>query len=125
MGAVVAIDNQRLTELYGHDMDMAADVFDASLRLLMNELEFSAVHQERRDVDALRNMLHKLKPVLGYVCQPALQEEAERLEGLCRVRPDAAELWPGFLKLERDLTALPEWMINQMNSMRKQGGVSQ
>lgn len=125
MGVLLDIDNEQLTDLYGNDMELAAEVFDASLRQLLNELEHSATYVEQRNVLAIQSMLHKLKPTLGYVCQRALQEQAEQLEWLCQTAPAAEDIWIRFYQLEKELNDLPEWLINQMNRMRNQGGMYQ
>ncbi len=87
-----ALDQNRLDELYGNDTAYAAEMFDLFLTNVVPELLTLPALCQQQDWPALARLAHKLKPTLGMVGLPELQEKVEQIEKSADLSPDLSLL---------------------------------
>jgi HPt (histidine-containing phosphotransfer) domain-containing protein len=85
-------DSAFLEELYANDLDTAIDMFDASVRHIRGELDLVSNCFHADDCEGLRRVIHKIKPLFGYVGLPAFQERVQRFENACAAASNTGEL---------------------------------
>jgi hypothetical protein len=78
-----AFDRQFLTDLYGTDLHAAEEIFQSSLTQIRYELVALDVLAARGDVDAIRRMFHKIKPLFGYMGLLSVQDYVQAFEMRC------------------------------------------
>jgi chemotaxis protein histidine kinase CheA len=76
-------DTHYLQELYDNDLDTIVDVFESSITVITAEVGHVVHHYHNGDLDSLRRVFHKIKPLFGYVGLPSLQEYVHDVENKC------------------------------------------
>jgi chemotaxis protein histidine kinase CheA len=76
-------DTDYLQELYDNDLEMIMDIFESSITAITSEVNHGVHHYHSGDLDSLRRVFHKIKPLFGYVGLPALQEYVHDVENKC------------------------------------------
>ncbi|CCH55143.1 multi-sensor hybrid histidine kinase [Fibrisoma limi BUZ 3] len=96
---LTVLDQQQLTNLYGDDMEYAADMFQTFLEQILPEFDaFEPLIREQQWAE-VRQLAHKLKPTLRMVGLPKLEKVMARLEEMASGDPDVIDiqnLWQGF-----------------------------
>ena len=67
-------DSAYLSELYANDIDTAQEIFESSISHIAIELNIAMSRFNSGDLEALRRVFHKMKPLFGYVGLPLLQD---------------------------------------------------
>ena len=75
-----ALDTQHLAELYGGDLDYAAEMFDLFLSYTLPEFRQLATLLEQADTGALAQRAHKVKPAFSMVGLTSLTGQLDTLE---------------------------------------------
>jgi chemotaxis protein histidine kinase CheA len=76
-------DTDYLQELYDNDLDTIMDIFESSVTAITAEVGHAVHHYHNGDLDSLRRVFHKIKPLFGYVGLPSLQEYVHDVESKC------------------------------------------
>ena len=78
-----AFDRQFLADLYGTDMHAAEEIFQSSLAQIRHEMAALDALVDRGDVDGIRRMFHKIKPLFGYMGLLSVQDYVQAFELRC------------------------------------------
>jgi HPt (histidine-containing phosphotransfer) domain-containing protein len=78
-----AFDRQFLSDLYGIDLHAAEEIFQSSLAQIRQEMTALDGIVARGDVDAVRRMFHKIKPLFGYMGLLSVQDYVHAFELRC------------------------------------------
>jgi chemotaxis protein histidine kinase CheA len=76
-------DTDYLQELYDNDLDTIIEIFESSITAITAEVGHAVHHYHNGDLDSLRRVFHKIKPLFGYVGLPSLQEYVHDVENKC------------------------------------------
>jgi hypothetical protein len=76
-------DSAYLSELYANDIDTAQEIFESSINHIGIELNIAISRFNSGDLEALRRVFHKMKPLFGYVGLPMLHDYVQRFEQRC------------------------------------------
>jgi hypothetical protein len=85
-------DNDYLDELYGSDIDTMMEIFGSSITSLTSEVNKGVYHYHNGDVESLRKVFHKIKPLFGYVGLPSLQEYVHDFENKCGIAANVEQI---------------------------------
>jgi HPt (histidine-containing phosphotransfer) domain-containing protein len=78
-----AFDRQFLADLYGNDLHAAEEIFQSSLAQVRQEIALLDGLAARGDVDAIRRLFHKIKPLFGYMGLLSVQDYVQAFEQRC------------------------------------------
>ena len=95
------LDIAFLQDLYGDDLQQAEMIFESSLNQLKVDLPVAETKFHDGDLSGLKKVIHKLKPVFGYVGMNDLQERYREFEDGCAQAQSAAEIEPTFSHIIR------------------------
>jgi hypothetical protein len=76
-------DRQFLDELYAGDTKAAAEIFLSSLLQIGEELTLAEERAGAGDVNGLRRIFHKIKPLFGYMGLISIQDFVLHFEDQC------------------------------------------
>ncbi len=76
-------DVKFLDDLYAGDTVMAEEVFLSSLDQLEEAITMSDLHVILKDTESLRRVIHRVKPVFGYMGMLFVQELVQQFEERC------------------------------------------
>jgi len=85
-------DTAFLDELYADDIQTAAEIFESSLNLIVPEMAAADELFYQADVESLRKLFHKIKPLFGYVGLLKLQALVQKFEDSCATAANTEEL---------------------------------
>ena len=85
-------DTAFLDELYADDVQTAAEIFESSLNLIVPEMAAADELFYKADVESLRKLFHKIKPLFGYVGLLKLQALVQKFEDSCATAGNTEEL---------------------------------
>ena len=71
----IVIDQERILELYGNDKEYMTDIFQTFLEDVLPDFEEIQVLIDKKNLDDLKKLAHKLKPTLGMVGFTELEKE--------------------------------------------------
>ena len=94
------LDNAFLQELYGDDLQQAEMVFESSVQQLRNEQQLAEARLHDGDIQGLKKVIHKMKPLLGYMGMNEIMEEFAAFEQTCIQIETAAEAEEGFYHIK-------------------------
>lgn len=92
-------DNDYLDELYGNDIYTMMEIFESSISSLTSEVNKGIYHYHNGDVESLRKVFHKIKPLFGYVGLPALQEYVHDFENKCSIAANVEQIRSDYEKI--------------------------
>ena len=72
-----------LDDLYDGDLRAAEEIFDSSIREISSEMSLASVFFDQGNVDGVRRVYHKIKPLFGYVGLLPVQEFVQQFEDNC------------------------------------------
>ncbi len=81
-----------LDEMYAGDIQTAAEIFESSLNHLVPVVDETNDLFQKGDVEALRKLFHKIKPLYGYVGLLKVQGMVQLFEDACGAAASAEEL---------------------------------
>jgi hypothetical protein len=81
-----------LDEMYAGDIQTAAEIFESSLNHLIPVVDHTNDLFQKGDVEALRKLFHKIKPLYGYVGLLKVQGRVQLFEDACGAAAGAEEL---------------------------------
>ncbi len=98
--AEMKIDKSKLTELYGDDMDFKTMVFETFLEEIPSQVEDFTKNFKAKEWDEVAKVAHKMKPSLGMVGLPDVEEMLRIIESTIKkdgVNTEVEELSERFL----------------------------
>lgn len=90
------LDALFLQELYGDDFQQAEMVFESSAQQLKSELLLAEVKFHDGDIPGLKKVVHKMKPLFGYIGMNKIMLEFAAFEQECTQAVEPASVEPGF-----------------------------
>lgn len=79
-----SFDRQFLADLYGGDTEAAEDIFGSSITQIQEELRSVEEKAARGDVEGIRRIFHKIKPLFGYMGLLSVQDYVQEFEDRCQ-----------------------------------------
>jgi HPt (histidine-containing phosphotransfer) domain-containing protein len=79
-----SFDRQFLSDLYGTDSSAAEEIFHSSLVQIQEELVLVEGKAAVNDVEGIRRIFHKIKPLFGYMGLMAVQDYVQQFEDRCQ-----------------------------------------
>jgi hypothetical protein len=76
-------DRQFLEDLYAGDTEAAAEVFQASLVQIVEEMKLAEDRAAEGDITSVRKIYHKIKPLFGYMGLLSVQDFVQHFEDQC------------------------------------------
>jgi hypothetical protein len=76
-------DRQFLEDLYAGDTEAAAEVFQASLVQIVEEMKLADDMAIDGDISGVRKIYHKIKPLFGYMGLLSVQDFVQHFEDQC------------------------------------------
>lgn len=76
-------DRQFLEDLYAGDTEAAAEVFQASLVQIVDEMKLADDRAVEGDITGVRKIYHKIKPLFGYMGLLSVQDFVQHFEDQC------------------------------------------
>jgi hypothetical protein len=92
-------NQQYLNELYGGDLHGAEEIFQSAVREISSEMALAAVLFDQGDVEGVRRVYHKIKPLFGYVGLLPVQEFVQQFENDCHRHAATGDLLFAFNQL--------------------------
>ena len=77
------LDTAFLQELYGDDLAQAEMIFESSVVQLRSEILLAEARFHDGDAQGLKKVIHKMKPLFGYIGMNEIMEEFAAFEQLC------------------------------------------
>lgn len=90
------LNNAFLQELYGDDLQQAEIVFESSLQQLRSEQQLAESRFHNGDMQGLKKVIHKMKPLLGYLGLDRMMDEFAAFEQVCLLAETAEAAENGF-----------------------------
>lgn len=94
------LDNEFLQELYGDDIQQAELVFETSVQQLRTEQQLAEARFHDGDLPGLRKVIHKMKPLLGYIGLNKYLEEFSLFENTCMQSASVTDAETGFYHIK-------------------------
>jgi chemotaxis protein histidine kinase CheA len=112
-------DTDYLAELYDNDLDMIMEMFSQSVSSMVTELNNAVHHYHNGDVDALRRVFHKIKPLFGYVGLPSLQEYVHDFENKCSMVANTEQLGRDYERVVGIISEAVNALSQEIDNMKK------
>ncbi len=109
------LDTTFLKELYDNDFDQAALVFATSAEQIRAELNIAQEKFSVSDTAGLRKVIHKMKPLFGYVGLNKIISDFAAFEDICAGTADISETKKGFTHI----VAITEQALQTIDSEAK------
>lgn len=90
------LNNAFLQELYGDDLQQAEAVFESSVQQLRSEQQLAESRFHNGDMPGLKKVIHKMKPLLGYIGMDGRMNEFAAFEQVCSQSETAEGAEKGF-----------------------------
>ncbi|MBX3257717.1 MAG: hypothetical protein KF862_26550 [Chitinophagaceae bacterium] len=104
------LDSDFLKDLYGEDLQQAEMVFESSVQQLRNELVLAGARFHDGDTAGLKKVVHKMKPLFGYIGLNEIIPEFAAFEEVCMKATHISEAEKGF----NDITTITEQAIQKI-----------
>ena len=101
-------DALSLNEIYAGDIATAAEVFSGTPERIREAVHLAADLLQAGDREGLRRMVHRIKPVFGYVGLPNVLECTQGFEDLCHPEMSEEALTSAFTELQRMMLGAAE-----------------
>jgi hypothetical protein len=85
-----------LEDLYDGDLRAAEEIFLSSIRTISSELSVASVLFDQGNVEGVRKVYHKIKPLFGYVGLLSVQEFVQQFEEECTQTAGTSDLLFSF-----------------------------
>jgi len=93
------LDTAFLAELYGDDLQQAELVFESSAQQLRSEVSIAETKFHDGDVPGLKKVVHKMKPLFGYIGMNEVSDEFAAFENVCMKAGGPAEVESQFQQI--------------------------
>lgn len=93
------LDVSYLQELYGEDLQQAEMVFESSAQQLKSELSLAEARFHDGDIPGLKKIVHKMKPLFGYIGLNKIMSEFAAFEQECAQVIEPASVESGFQRI--------------------------
>lgn len=90
------LDAGFLQDLYGNDLQQAEIVFETSAQQMKAEIALAQVKFHDGDLQGLKKVIHKMKPLFGYIGMNDVMETFAVFEKECMEEGTAADLEQKF-----------------------------
>ncbi|MFT3948585.1 MAG: hypothetical protein QM763_16600 [Agriterribacter sp.] len=90
------LDTAFLQDLYGDDLQQAEMVFESSAQQLKTEIILAQAKFHDGDLQGLKKVIHKMKPLFGYIGMNEVMEEFAAFEKVCLEEQAATNLEQQF-----------------------------
>jgi len=90
------LDIDFLQELYGEDLQQAEMVFESSAQQMRIELSLAEARFHDGDIPGLKKVVHKIKPLFGYIGLNKIMLEFAAFEQECAQANEPASVESGF-----------------------------
>lgn len=90
------LNNTLLQELYGDDLQQAEIVFESSVQQLRSEQQLAESRFHNGDMQGLKKVIHKMKPLLGYIGMDGFMDEFADFEQVCSQSETVESAEKGF-----------------------------
>jgi chemotaxis protein histidine kinase CheA len=100
-------------------MDTIMEMFGTSIEAIRAEMARSNSHHQHGDIESLRRVFHKMKPVFGYVGLNSLQEYVHDFENKCSMAPRVEMISRDYellVSMVSDAVALLEQELKRMKT---------
>lgn len=77
------LDTSFLQDLYGDDLQQAEIVFESSAQQMKTEIVLAQAKFYDGDLQGLKKVIHKMKPLFGYIGMNEIMEEFAAFENVC------------------------------------------
>lgn len=111
-------DTDYLAELYDNDIDMIREMFSQSVSSMVSELKNASHHYHNGDVDSLRRVFHKMKPLFGYVGLPSLQEYVHDFESKCSLVGNVEQLGKDYERVVGIISEAVNALVQELDNMK-------
>jgi chemotaxis protein histidine kinase CheA len=88
-----------LDEMYAGDIQTAAEIFESSLNHLVPVTDETNAIFRKGDVESLRKLFHKIKPLYGYVGLLKVQAMVQHFEDACTATANTEDLKTAYEEL--------------------------
>lgn len=85
------LDSKHLYSLYGNDYTWVLEIFRIAHTHFPADRQAIEDAWNKKDMDALKRSIHKIKPTFGFVGMPALQQLCKQVETLLAQTVDLSE----------------------------------
>ncbi|PVD54204.1 hypothetical protein DC498_02145 [Terrimonas sp.] len=90
------LDTAFLYDLYGDDLQQAEMVFESSAQQIKTEIVLAQARFYDSDLQGLKKVIHKMKPLFGYIGMNEAMEEFAAFEKVCQEEKTAADIEQKF-----------------------------
>ncbi len=90
------LDTAFLHDLYGDDLQQAEMVFESSAQQIKTEIVLAQARFHDGDLQGLKKVIHKMKPLFGYIGMNEVMEEFAAFEKVCLEEKTAANIEQKF-----------------------------
>lgn len=90
------LDAAFLQELYGDDLQQAEMVFESSVQQIKAEITLAQARFHDGDLQGLKKVIHKMKPLFGYIGMNEVMEEFAVFEKECTEEKTVADVEQKF-----------------------------
>ncbi|MFT4018577.1 MAG: hypothetical protein QM668_16550 [Agriterribacter sp.] len=90
------LDTAFLHDLYGDDLQQAEMVFESSAQQIKTEIVLAQARFYDGDLQGLKKVIHKMKPLFGYIGMNEAMEEFAAFEKVCQEEKTAADIEQKF-----------------------------
>lgn len=90
------LDTAFLAELYGDDLQQAELIFESSGQQLRSEIALAGTKFHDGDLPGLKKVIHKMKPLFGYIGMSEVSEEFAAFEQECLAAGSPSEIESRF-----------------------------
>ena len=116
-------DVRFLEDLYAGDTQMAEEIFLSSLDQLEESITMADLHVILKDTESLRRVIHRMKPVFGYMGLLFVQELVQHFEDRCvpdRRMEELENAWHYLRQIMCDANRLARKECSRLNEFNRQ-----
>lgn len=115
-------DVRFLEDLYAGDTLMAEEVFMSSLDQLEESITMADLHVILKDTESLRRVIHRMKPVFGYMGLLFVQELVQQFEDRCdpgRRMDELENAWHYLRQIMSDASRMARKEYTRLNEFNR------
>ena len=110
-------DTGYLAELYADDTEIAIEMFTSSIWHISLEMKNAVENYRSGDLEGVRKVFHKIKPMFGYVGLPSLQEHVQQFEKKCLMVEDVESIRKEYEELSSLIGETIQMLQQELNNM--------
>lgn len=113
------LDTEFLQELYGDDLQQAEIVFESTVQQLRTEQQLADSRFHGGDLPGLKKIVHKMKPLFGYIGMNRFMEEFALFEQHCMQSETVADTEAGFQNIKSITIEAIRKAENELNRLKQ------